>query len=155
MSPFTTVYSALAGATGGVIMTGGGLVTTGGIIGTFVLIIGALVSATGVVFVSMVGVLSVASAGGVRLQPSISIAARPATLKASTQNTASFKRERRLLCCSRIEPLGTNGFGLFMSLAPAASFLRGGFYCFEFSAAKLSLEKFHRVLKCFRPSMPA
>ncbi len=56
------------------------------------------------------------SAGGFsvsRLQPSISMAVKLATLMASTQKTASFMRERRL-CCSSNEPCGTNGFGLFM-----------------------------------------
>jgi len=33
-----------------------------------------------------------------------------------------------------------------MSLAPVASFLRGGLYVFDFFAAKLSLEKFRREL---------
>jgi len=43
-------------------------------------------------------------------------------------------RERRLLCCSNREPLGTNGFGLFIDLALIASFLRGWLI---FSAAKI------------------
>ena len=52
----------------------------------------------------------------------MSKAMRPTTLIASTQNTATFTRERRLLCCSNKEPWGTNGLGLFIDLALIASF---------------------------------
>ena len=44
------------------------------------------------------------------------------TLTASTQNTATLTRERRLLCSSNKEPWGTNGLGLFIDLALIASF---------------------------------
>ena len=73
----------------------------------------------------------------------MSMAMRPAPPITSTQSTASFMRERRLLCCSSREPWGTNGFGLFIDLAPMASFLRGGLIFF---AAKFSLGKFRGVL---------
>ena len=65
-------------------------------------------------------------------------------LTASTQNTASLRRERRALCCSSSEPLGTNGFGLFIILCDGV-LVRGNFI-FEFGAAKLSLEKFRNAL---------
>jgi hypothetical protein len=42
-----------------------------------------------------------------------------------------------------------------MGLALAASFLRGGVFWFEFSAAKFSLEKFHNVLNLFCSSLLA
>src|SRR6478736_4541776 len=51
-----------------------------------------------------------------RLQPWMSMATRPVTLTASTQKTASLRRERRWLCCSNSEPLGTNGLGLFINV---------------------------------------
>ena len=81
-----------------------------------------------------------------RLQPWMSMAIRPATPTTSTQSTASFDGERRLLCCSNREPLGTNGFELFIDLALVASFLRGGLISF---AAKFSLGKFRGGLNSF------
>ena len=69
------------------------------------------------------------------------MAMRAVTPTASTQNTPSFMRERRLLCFSSNEPWGTNGFELFIGLAPMASFLEVLFFSFEFSAVKFSLEK--------------
>ena len=52
----------------------------------------------------------------------MSRAMRPTTLIASTQYTAIFTRDRRLLCNSNREPWGTNGLGLFIDLALIASF---------------------------------
>src|ERR1039458_5522068 len=66
----------------------------------------------------------------------MSIAVRPTTPTRSTQNTPSFMREWRLLCCSNREPLGTNGFGLFIDLALIASFLRG--WLIFFAAKKIN-----------------
>jgi hypothetical protein len=63
------------------------------------------------------GVLPDVSAGFSGLQPWISMTTKPVTLTASAQPTAIFKRDRRRLCCSSSEPFGTNGFGLFISLA--------------------------------------
>jgi len=57
-------------------------------------------------------------------------------------------RERRLLCCSNKEPLGTNGFELFIDLALIASFLRGWLILISF-AAKFSLGKFRGGLNSF------
>src|SRR5271154_7028424 len=88
----------------------------------------------------------------------MSMAMRPVTLTAITQKTPSFMRERRLLCSSRSEPLGTNGFGLFIDLALVASFLRGLFFSsifgFDFYAAKSSLEKFRNVLNSVFSAAP-
>jgi hypothetical protein len=67
-------------------------------------------------------------------------------------------RERRLLCSSKSEPLGTNGFGLFIGLALVASFLRGLFFSsifgFDFYAAKSSLEKFRNALNSVFSAVP-
>jgi hypothetical protein len=73
----------------------------------------------------------------------MSMAISPTVPTADRQSTASFKRERRLPASSNREPWGTNGFGLFIGLAPMASFLRGGLIFF---AAKFSLGKFHGAL---------
>src|ERR1039458_6617959 len=145
VSPATMVYSEppVSTACGGG-TTGGKLVTTGGGIGT-----GGLVSTTGVLVIAIARAL--VSTGGSafnssdgfsRLQPWMSMATRPVTLTASTQKTASLMRERRWLCCSSSEPLGTNGFGLFITLlAQMRPLFEVVVFGFEFSAAELSLEK--------------
>ena len=89
------------------------------------------------------------SVGASRLQPSMSMATRAQTLTASTQPTVIFKRERRTLCCSSSEPLGTNGFGLFILFGANASWFSRRFLFFEFCAAELSLEKFRNALNYF------
>src|SRR5882724_140340 len=113
VSPATTTYSVPPVSTGGT-TTDGGLVAGGIMIGGFVSTTGGLVSVIAGGLVSMPKVLSV---GCSRLQPWMSMATRPVTLTASTQPTAMRRRKRRWLCCSSKEPLGTNGFGLFMGLA--------------------------------------
>src|SRR6516164_8797670 len=79
-------------------------------------------------------VISGFSGGFSRLQPWISMATRPVTLTASTQNTASLRRERRWLCCSSSEPLGTNGFGLFIMLLAQMRPGSRSVFGFEFGA---------------------
>ncbi len=76
----------------------------------------------------------------------MSRAMRPTTLTASTQYTAIFTRERRLLCNSSKEPWGTNGLGLFIDLALIASF-RDEEWVVEFPATKSSSQKLPGVLK--------
>src|SRR5208337_3752729 len=126
---------------------------TGGIgTGRLVSITGRLVSVIAVVFVSARGNGFDSSVGFSRLQPWMSMATRPVTLTASTQKTASLRRERRWLCCSSSEPLGTNGFGLFIGLAPGRGFVFFEVcFIFEFGAAQFSLEKFRSALNslCF------
>src|SRR5260221_916482 len=143
VSPATTVYSVVVDSTGGGTMTGRFVGMTAMVFDAF---IGGKFVSTAMAFVSTGGLFSASVFS--RLQPWMSIAVRPQTPKASTQKTASFMRERRLSCSSS-EPWGTNGFGLFMGLARVASFLRGRFFCFDFSTAKFSLEKFRGGLNLF------
>src|SRR5690242_4737808 len=141
-SPLTTTYSepAVSGTIGGWAMAGG---WTGG-----------LEASTGGGLVFIIAVSFVSSAGGFstsvcsRLQPCMSRAMRPTTLMASTQNTATLTRERRLLCSSNKEPWGTNGLGLFIDLALIASF-RDEDWVVEFPATKPSSQKLPGVLNHF------
>ena len=85
---------------------------------------------TGVMLVSTVVAILVSGDGAVmsvgvvspRLQPPISMATRPTTLTASTQETPSFRRERRWLWLSSREPFRWNGLGLFIGLARVRPF---------------------------------
>src|SRR5476649_1073174 len=101
-------------------MTTGGVITTGGLDGST---IGGFVGATKGVG-STTGVVGSVGSTGSRLQPWMeSMATRLVTLTASTHDTPTFMRERRLFCSSSSEPWGTNGFVFFMGMAPVASFL--------------------------------
>src|SRR4051812_6608731 len=122
VSPFTTTYSVpvgTCGGGGGGGSGGGGLVSTGG---NAVTLLPRPASGGLVGSVWLPAASGFSPSAGLR-QPWISRAINAKTLRLMEKKTAIFSRALAFVFCSKKEPWGTNGLGLFIVFGAMASFL--------------------------------